>query len=250
MGPKVLIIRTAGTNCDKETEFAFTQAGAKTDLQHINCIKDNTDISDYQIMCIPGGFSYGDDLGAGKILSLEFMCWFKDRIKSFIEKGGLILGICNGFQVLVKTGILPDLDFKQKVTLTDNDSARFEDRWVYLKVESESVWLKDLPKSISVPVAHGEGKFYAEVDILDKIETNGQVALRYVDQAMNLAGYPFNPNGSLNNVAGITDSTGRILGLMPHPERAVFSHHLSFLGEEGGGAFGQKFFENSVKYFK
>lgn len=250
MGPKVLIIRAAGTNCDKETEFAFARAGAKTDLQHINRIKDKTDINDYQIMCIPGGFSYGDDLGAGKILSLEFICWFKDRIKSFIDKGGLILGICNGFQVLVKTGILPDLDFKQKVTLTDNDSARFEDRWVYLKVESESVWLKDLPKRISVPVAHGEGKFYAEVDILDKIESNGQVALRYVDKSLNLAGYPFNPNGSLNNIAGITDSTGRILGLMPHPERAVFSHHLSFIGEGEVSALGQKFFENSVNYFK
>ena len=169
MKPRVLIIRTAGTNCDKETEFVFGKTGAQTDLYHINHIKEQKDLSSYQIICIPGGFSYGDDLGAGKILSLELTCWLKDALNKFIQKGGLILGICNGFQVLVKTGILPDLDFEQKVTLTDNNSARFEDRWVYLKVESKSVWLKDLPESISLPVAHGEGKFYAERDILDKI---------------------------------------------------------------------------------
>ncbi|MBU1113200.1 MAG: phosphoribosylformylglycinamidine synthase subunit PurQ, partial [Candidatus Omnitrophica bacterium] len=167
MKPKALIIRTAGTNCDKETEFAFQSAGAETSLFHINYLKQRSDFSDFQIVCIPGGFSYGDDLGAGKILSLELISWFKDALKQFIDKGGLILGICNGFQVLVKTGILPDKDFQQKVTLTDNDSGRFEDRWVYLKVENEGVWLKGLDEKIVLPVAHGEGKFYTESGILD-----------------------------------------------------------------------------------
>jgi len=257
MKPKVLIVRTAGTNCDKESEFAFNHAGAQTHLYHINHIKKERNLSDYQVICFPGGFSYGDDLGAGKILSLELSCWLKDSLKKFIDKGGLIIGICNGFQVLVKTGILPDLDFQQKVTLTFNDSARFEDRWVYLKVNSDSVWLKNLPEVISLPVAHGEGKFYAEGPILDKIESSGQAALKYVGEDSASAEYPFNPNGSLNDIAGITDSSGKVLGLMPHPERFIFKHHSpfwkdkrvsSFISEEV--PFGLKFFENAVNYFK
>ena len=256
MRPKVLIVRTAGTNCDKETEFAFMRAGAIASLAHINLIKQKKDLSQYQIICLPGGFSYGDDLGAGKILSLEFICWLKDSVVDFIAKGGLIIGICNGFQVLVKTGILPDLDFQQKVTLTTNDSARFEDRWVYLKVEPKSIWLKNLPPIINLPVAHGEGKFYANNNILDKISNNGQIVLRYCDNQGVLAGYPFNPNGSLDNIAGITDSSGKILGLMPHPERCIFGHHLPFwtktlpLTDSKNITFGSYFFENAVNYFK
>ncbi len=250
MAPKVLIIRTAGTNCDKESEFAFTKAGAKTSLYHINHIKEEKDLSNYQIICVPGGFSYGDDLGAGKILSLEFIYWLREGLNKFIEKGGLIIGICNGFQVLAKTGILPDVDFKQKVTLANNDSAKFEDRWVYLKVASDSIWLKGLPEVITLPVAHGEGKFYANDEILDKIKNNNQLALRYVDSQGQPAGYPFNPNGSLDSIAGITDKSGRILGLMPHPERFVFKHHCPFWNEREVTPFGFKFFENAVNYFK
>ncbi|MFH1504762.1 MAG: phosphoribosylformylglycinamidine synthase I [Candidatus Omnitrophota bacterium] len=250
MKPKVLIIRTAGTNCDKESEFAFKKAGAQTFLYHINRVKNEKNLSDYQILCLPGGFSYGDDLGAGKILSLEFIYWLKEQLKKFIDKGGLILGICNGFQVLVRTGILPDLDFKQKVTLTFNDSARFEDRWVYLKVESKSIWFKGLPEIINLPVAHGEGKFYTESDILDKIENKAQAALRYVREDAKPGQYPFNPNGSLNDIAGITDSSGKILGLMPHPERFIFRHHSPFWKDQEVFPFGLKFFENAITYFK
>jgi phosphoribosylformylglycinamidine synthase len=250
MPVKTLIIRSAGINCDKETEFAFSRAKAETDLLHINYVKERNNLIDYQIICIPGGFSYGDDLGAGKIFSLEFTCWLGDHLRAFIDRGGLILGICNGFQVLVKSGILPDLDFKQKVTLALNQSGRFEDRWVYLKVESKSVWFKDFPQLISLPVAHGEGKFYAERRVLGKIESGGQVALRYCDSALNLAGYPFNPNGSLENIAGITDLSGRVLGLMPHPERNMFRHHSPFWKDREVSSFGEKFFENAVAYFK
>jgi len=250
MKPKTLIIRTAGINCDKETEFAFSLAGASPELQHINYIKQKSDLSAYQILCIPGGFSYGDDLGAGKIFSLEFLCWLRESLQAFIDKGGLILGICNGFQVLVKTGILPDVDFTQKVTLTNNDSGRFEDRWVYLRVSSNNVWLGGLKGLISLPVAHGEGKFYAERAILDKIEANSQVALRYVDSKGNQARYPFNPNGSLNDIAGISDSSGRVLGLMPHPERFIFKHHWPFWKQKELAPQGLEFFKNAVNYFK
>ncbi len=258
MKPKVLIIRTAGTNCDKETEFAFSMAGAETYLYHINHVKEKNDIKDYQIIAMPGGFSYGDDLGAGKILSLELSLWFKDQLKEFIARGGLIIGICNGFQVLVKTGILPDLDFKQTVTLDYNDSGKFEDRWVYLKTEGnklnvpgqENIWLKDLPEIINLPVAHGEGKFYTGKDILDKIEALNQVALRYTDSRGMPSGYPFNPNGSLNDIAGITDKTGKVLGLMPHPERFMFKHQWPYWKESEVSPFGFKFFENGVNYFK
>ena len=254
MKPKVLIVRTAGTNCDKESEFAFKQAKAETYLEHINVIKQKKDLLQYQIICLPGGFSYGDDLGAGKILSLEFICWLQDKVAQFVDKGGLIIGICNGFQVLVKTGILPDLDFNQSVTLTTNDSGKFEDRWVYLKVQNtSSVWLKDLPEVINLPVAHGEGKFYASKDILDKISASGQIVLRYAGRQGAKAEYPFNPNGSLEDIAGITDLSGKVLGLMPHPERFMFKHHLPFwtkyLSLENK-PFGLKFFENAVDYFK
>ncbi|MEI8349761.1 MAG: phosphoribosylformylglycinamidine synthase I [Candidatus Omnitrophota bacterium] len=254
MKPKVLILRTAGTNCDKETEFAFALAGAQTYLYHINHIKENARLCDYQIIAIPGGFSYGDDLGAGKILSLELLLWFKKELGEFIERGGLMIGICNGFQALVKTGILPDLDFQQKVTLTGNDSGRFEDRWTYLEVKSpkskvKNIWLKDFPEIINFPVAHGEGKFYAEKAVLDAIEQNNQVALRYVDKGGDAAGYPFNPNGSLRSIAGIVDKTGRVFGLMPHPERFIFEHQWPYWKKKKLYPFGLKIFENGVKYF-
>ncbi|MFH1318279.1 MAG: phosphoribosylformylglycinamidine synthase I [Candidatus Omnitrophota bacterium] len=255
MKPKALVLRTAGTNCDKETTFAFKTAGAQAELYHINAIKETNNLSDYQIICIPGGFSYGDDLGAGKILSLELMLWLRDSIGKFIDKGGLMLGICNGFQVLVKTGILPDLDFKQKVTLTDNDSRRFEDRWVYLTrderrtTNDEEIWLRGMPEVFALPVAHGEGKFYSSDEVLGKIERNNQVALRYVNKEGATGSFPVNPNGSLNDIAGITDSTGKILGLMPHPERFMFKHQWPFWQQEDTVPFGLKIFKNAVDYF-
>ncbi|MDD5195213.1 MAG: phosphoribosylformylglycinamidine synthase subunit PurQ [Candidatus Omnitrophica bacterium] len=277
MKPKVLILRTAGINCDRETEFAFRCAGANAFLYHINYLKTKREgLSGYQIIAIPGGFSYGDDLGAGKIFSLELILWFKDALREFIAQGGLIIGICNGFQVLVKTGVLPDLDFKQKVTLSLNDSGRFEDRWTHLKIQTkdraqktedrrpktkdrrqktegqrpQNIWFRGLPEIINLPVAHGEGKFYADDDILEVLEKNGQIALRYVDRAGNRPVYPLNPNGSLRDIAGITDLTGRILGLMPHPERFIFKHHWPYWKEKTAQPHGLAVFKNAVLYFK
>lgn len=258
MKPKVLVFRTAGTNCDKETAFAFEQAKAEAEILHINYVKKQRDLSKFDILCIPGGFSYGDDLGAGKILALEFMLWFKDELTNFVEKGGLVLGICNGFQVLTKIGLLPDTDFNQKVTLIDNNSARFEDRWVFLETNQEKkslprkIWLKDFPDIVEFPIAHGEGKFYTDDKTLEKIEANGQIAFRYSngESGQEGASYPFNPNGSLNNIAGIVDKTGKVLGLMPHPERASLEHHNPRWQQKNIFPWGAKLFENAVNYCK
>ncbi len=253
--PNVLILRAAGINCDKETEFAFQKAGAKTELGHISYIKKKKKL-DYQVICLPGGFSYGDDLGAGKILSLEIMLWLKEKLNVFIEKGGLLLGICNGFQVLVRLGILPDFDLKQKAALIKNDSKRFEARWVNLAVDStvdslaKKIWLRNLPEFFYLPVAHAEGKFYCSPKTLDNINKNNQVALRYTSQKNKEPTYPDNPNGSIDNIAALADKSGKVLGLMPHPERFIFSHqHPCWLKKEVK-AYGFYFFKNAIEYFK
>ncbi len=253
MKPKVLIIRTAGTNCDVETAYAYELAGASPERIYIDAIKKN-DLLKYKILVLPGGFTYGDDISAGKILANEIRYKLKEAILKFIDKGNLILGICNGFQVLVKAGILPGFDgyFKrQTVSLITNDSERFEDRWVNLKVlGSRSVFTEGINRVISLPVAHAEGKFVVNSrETLKKIAK--QIVFQYVDEKGNIAGYPHNPNGSILNIAGITDKTGRILGLMPHPERHITYlqnplHTRLKLPKEGDGFM---IFKNSVRYF-
>jgi len=248
--PKVCILRTAGTNCDKETAFAFSKAGALTQLLHINRLFEGEEsLSHYQILAIPGGFSYGDDIAAGKILANELRYKLIDDIREFIGDGKLIIGICNGFQVLVKSGLLPgNNDLAQETSLIINDSGKFEDRWVYLK-NHKCIWTKGLPEIIYLPVAHGEGKFITKnKPVLERLKENRQVVFQYCDEKGNLAGYPFNPNGSMDNIAGICDETGRILGLMPHPERhIVVTQHprRQQAGKEGGGL---SIFKNGVEY--
>ncbi|MBU1726729.1 MAG: phosphoribosylformylglycinamidine synthase I [Candidatus Omnitrophica bacterium] len=225
--PKVCILRTAGTNCDKETAFAFNKAGAKTQLVHINRFSSGEkSLGDYQILAIPGGFSYGDDLGAGKVLANELRFKLSDDLSKFVADGKLIIGICNGFQILVKSGLLPgNKRFKQEASLIINDSAKFEDRWVYLKSQAKCVWTKDLPEVIYLPVAHGEGKFVTkDKAVLGRLKKNGQIVFRYCDEEGRSRPYPYNPNGALENIAGICDETGRIFGLMPHPERHIEAH--------------------------
>ncbi|MEO0129107.1 MAG: phosphoribosylformylglycinamidine synthase I [candidate division WOR-3 bacterium] len=251
---RTLVVRAAGTNCDLETVYAFELAGAHAERVYIDEIK-NTNLLKYKILVFPGGFTYGDDISAGKILANEIKYKLKDKILKFIEKGNLILGICNGFQVLVKAGILPGFDgyfIEQTVSLITNDSERFEDRWVDLKVYPErSVFTRGINGIISLPVAHAEGKFVVKNrQILKKIEK--QIVFQYVDEKGRLGGYPYNPNGSVMNIAGIADKTGRILGLMPHPERHISYlqhplHTRKKLNEKGDGF---KIFENAVNYFK
>jgi phosphoribosylformylglycinamidine synthase I len=222
---KTLILRAPGTNCDQETAFAFERAGAAVDSAHINqLVRRDRLIADYQIVVIPGGFTYGDDVSAGKILANELKLKLGGDIQRFVEGGGLILGICNGFQVLVKAGILPPLADGQRLTLAGNDSNRFECRWVYLKVNQDSpcIFTRGI-EAMYLPVAHGEGKIMAEKATLNKLN----VVARYADaQGNTKAGYPCNPNGSADSIAGICDATGRIFALMPHPERFIrWSQH-------------------------
>ncbi|MCX7916696.1 MAG: phosphoribosylformylglycinamidine synthase I, partial [bacterium] len=217
MKPKVLILRVAGTNCDFETEWAFNLAGAFAERVHINqIINGEKKLSEYQILTIPGGFSYGDDIGAGKVLANQIKLKLWEEIEKFIERKKVIIGICNGFQVLVKSGILP-FNTEQLVTLEWNDSGRFEDRWVYLKVEKNiSPFFEGLPEIIRMPVAHAEGKFLPKnKKVIEKLERNKQVILRYCNKNGELCSYPYNPNGSIGNIAGICSKNGLIIGMMP-----------------------------------
>jgi len=219
---KVLVLRSSGTNCDNETAFAFSEAGALPSLVHIGeLIHGKENLSNYQILVIPGGFTYGDDVSAGKVFANELKLGLYEDVNNFILAGGLILGICNGFQILVKAGFLPGLSNSRQtsVTLASNDSGRFECRWVHLKVNNDSqcVFTKEI-EHLYLPSAHAEGKIITNTGLLP----SQNVVLRYTDEnGSDTPGYPFNPNGSTDNIAGICDETGRIFALMPHPERFI-----------------------------
>ncbi len=221
------MLKTDGINCDGEMLYAFTIAGGNPELVHVNELRSREKrLSDYQIFAIPGGFSYGDDVASGKILALELNSYLGDQINEFVQrKRGLVLGVCNGFQVLVRTGLLPFGTMGgMQATLANNDSGHFECRWIDLKVENTNacVFLEGMNGVVSYQVAHGEGKFFAPPSTLEKIEDQHLVVFRYSDASGNpTQKYPDNPNGSLHGIAGITDPSGRILGLMPHPERFV-----------------------------
>lgn len=226
--PKVIILKSDGINCDEELVYAFELAGGEVDLVHVNELRSKKkSLNNYQILGLPGGFSYGDDIVSGKILATELTSFFSKELSKFIKREDTqIIGICNGFQVLIRTGLLPFRTVgKMNATLIDNDSGHFECRWVNLvvdpKTKSRALWNMRGQK-VSYQVAHGEGKFFASQEVLEQIEKNNLVALRYVDQKGSpTQDYPANPNGALHAIAGVTDTTGRIIGLMPHPERFV-----------------------------
>ena len=253
MPVNVLILRTAGTNCDQETDFGFRLAGAETVRLHVNALRaDPGRLAEFHVLVIPGGFSYGDDLGAGKVLANELLASLRRPLGRFLDDGKLVIGICNGFQVLVKTGLLPGLErWKQRVTLTFNDSHRFEDRWTYLEAPENRCVLVETGERIHLPVAHAEGKFVVESDeVLTQLRDNGQIVYRYTNADGEPVGYPWNPNGSVDNVAGICDPTGRILGMMPHPERHCLPLHdprwpRRGLKEEGEGL---RIFRRAVEF--
>ncbi len=268
---RVIVLRTAGTNCDAETVFAFESCGAQVQAVHIDQLfAGRVRLHDAHILVIPGGFTYGDDIESGRILANELRLRLGEDLCRFLGDGKLMIGICNGFQVMVKAGILPgppdaqedkthdpsqgEPIGAQKATLTNNDSGKFEDRWCHLKTGGKSVWTEGLGGVVYFPVAHAEGKFITkDQDGLAKLRDNGQIAFRYCNPTGGKPAYPENPNGSVDDIAGITDRTGRILGLMPHPERHfLFTQHpfwtrLSPNGKYGPGA---KIFENGVQYVK
>ena len=299
--PNVLILRTAGTNCDAETDAAFQVAGAETALVHIQqLISRKISLLDYQILAIPGGFSYGDDISAGILLATEMKHKLTDALHQFIDDGKLILGICNGFQVLVRAGLLPATEgnnpckaganitplsgaivsapqsgvntlteMAQRATLAMNTSAKFECRWVHLETQqSPCIFTKNIKARVYLPVAHAEGRFTAPPEVLEQIVSNNQIVFRYGNGAQSALTitdkknlppqsggdtlYPHNPNGSDANIAGICDTTGRIFGLMPHPERFLtkWNHPRwtrEHLPEEGDGL---AIFKNAVNYAK
>jgi phosphoribosylformylglycinamidine synthase len=256
MTPKVLVLTGYGINCDIETQHAFKLAGASAERVHINdLINGKEKLSDYHILSFPGGFSFGDDIASGKVLANMVKYNIGEQIQEFIDSGKLILGICNGFQAIVKMGLLPgfnDDHITQEVTLTYNDSGRFEDRWVHLKANkiSKCVFTKGI-ENIYLPVRHGEGKFVAKnPQVLEKLKRGNHIVFQYVDTEGKSAGYPHNPNGSVNNIAAICDKTGRVFGMMPHPE--AFQHRTNHprwtreeLPEEGAGI---AIFRNAVEY--
>ena len=249
-----MILRAPGANCDGETQFAFETAGAWAERVHINRLREQPGLlQSYQVLVIPGGFTYGDDVAAGKILAVQLAHFLSDALLKFRDADKLILGICNGFQVLLKAGLIisPDED-GPLATLTNNACGKFEDRWIYLKANPGSCPFLKGVEMLHLPVAHGEGNFICRAPwILQGLEQAGQLVLRFVDGAGKPGPYPLNPNGSQGDVAGVCDATGRVLGLMPHPERHVLpTQHPRWtrlgLAPEGDGL---RLFRNAVQYF-
>ncbi|MBN1816057.1 MAG: phosphoribosylformylglycinamidine synthase I [Sedimentisphaerales bacterium] len=256
---QAIVLRAAGVNCDVETQYALELAGARAERIHINrLIEDPAPLDRCQILVFPGGFSYGDDVAAGKILANQVIYHLAETIRRCIDDGKLVLGICNGFQVLVKAGILPGLaqmgfSFEnQPVSITDNDSGKYEDRWVYLQPGTDRCVFLDADRRIYLPVAHGEGKLVTrDASILERLRSEGHVAFRYVDAQGDVGDFPINPNGSVDSIAGLTDATGRVLGLMPHPERFVHStQHPHWTRLEEPQSDGMMIFDNAVRYVR
>ena len=253
---RALVLRTAGTNCDYETVYAIEKAGAVAERIHINLFKNKeVNMNDYQLLAIPGGFSYGDDIAAGRLMANEMKYLLKQMVLEFAHSLKPVIGICNGFQVLVQTGLLPGfelVDVKELTALANNDTGRFEDRWVNLTTNKKSRCLfTEGMGDIYLPIAHGEGKFMvADEETLHRIVKQGQIVFQYVNEKGKSAGYPHNPNGSVLDIAGICNAKGNVLGMMPHPERHVTRYQhprwtREKLKEEGDG---MALFKNAVKY--
>lgn len=253
---KVLVLRTAGINCDAEMMAAWEKAGATPELRHINEIagpKASEKLERYAALAVPGGFAYGDDLGAGKLLANDLLYRLKEPFARFVEAGRPVLGVCNGFQVLAKAGLFGE------VTLLPNRSGHFECRWTWLQNAggNNCLFTKGI-EQIYLPVAHGEGQVaLGSDDTLKKLEENGQIVFKYTDAEGNSnPRYPFNPNGSVESIAGICNSTGTVFGLMPHPERFIsplqHPRWTRLQGHEGGLALtegeGLKIFKNAVEF--
>lgn len=255
MAPNVLILRAPGVNCDEETAYAFAQAGAMPTRLHVQeLLASPQRLGEFQILCLPGGFSYGDDIASGRVLGNQLRLKLTDALQEFRAAGKLVLGICNGFQVLMKTGLLDVDDVTgPQATLTWNDHGRYEARWVHVSAApSQCVFLRGM-EQFDLPIAHAEGKImFRDSAAQEQILGAGRGVLQYVDQRGEVATeFPANPNGSTASLAGLCDSSGRIFGLMPHPERFITPlQHPSWtrLPQRKDGA-GLQVFRNAVEYF-
>ncbi|MCO5168475.1 MAG: phosphoribosylformylglycinamidine synthase subunit PurQ [Planctomycetes bacterium] len=265
--PRAVVLRAAGSNCDLETAAALDLAGAEVHRVHINRLLGaaGDPLDGVDLLAIPGGFTYGDDLGAGRILGLKLERHLADAVRRLVDRGGLVVGVCNGFQALVRAGLLPGGGVA--ATLAPNASGRFEARWVRLRIETDrSPWLRK-GDVWDVPSAHGEGRLVlADEGALAALEARGQVAARYLEPSDGAPGvegttgtsparYPANPSGSTGDVAGLVDETGRILGLMPHPERNIEPwHRPGWTRRRGQGAsgpsVGRRPFEDALAYLR
>lgn len=222
--PRICVLQADGINCDHELFYAFEKYGGKPEFVHINQLRAKSKkLNAFQILAVPGGFSYGDDVASGKILAVELVSYLKDEMQSFIDKKGLVIGICNGFQALVRTGLLPFGNLgRMDATLAQNNSGHLECRWVKIITEKSKCPFLPAGQITEVSVNHGEGKFYSTNEVIDKVEREKLVTFRYIDEkGKPTMLYPANPNGSTNAIAGVTDPTGLMLGLMPHPEKFI-----------------------------
>ncbi len=254
--PKILVFSGYGLNCEEETKYAFELAGGKADIVHINDLIDGKKkIKNYQILAFPGGFSYGDDTGSGKAYANKVRNHLSKDLEEFVAQKKLVIGICNGFQILTNLGLLPG-------ALTFNKKARYLDRWVDVRIENQSSpWLKGI-EGLSLPIAHGEGKYFASADTLEKLNFEDKIALRYIEgEICDYQDLEANPNGSLENIAGVLGYEGRVIGMMPHPERALFVTQLpqySYLKEKSKregikmpkNGPGLQIFKNAINFFK
>ena len=272
--PRVAVLTGFGINCDLETIAVFEMAGAVAHRVHVNqLVNGDTNLEDYHILAIPGGFSFGDHLGSGRLLGNRLRFGLRQQVRNLVKSGRPVIGICNGFQVLVKMGLLPgdsDVSLQQTASLALNDSGHYEDRWVTLEFNQDSpcIWTKGL-KRMRTPVRHGEGKFVTTSrDLLDGWHATGQLVCRYIDPADLYPSssdeslpYPLSPNASMRNIAGVCDPSGLVYGMMPHPE----ANHSQWLGatwtREGdhseakstaiaGQGEGMAMFRNAVEYVK
>mgnify|MGYP003402444567 FL=1 len=253
--PKIIIMSGYGLNCEEETQFAFNKAGGQADIVHINdLIKNPKILSKYNILAFPGGFSYGDDTGSGKAYANKMKNHLAKELKAFVEKDTLIIGICNGFQIVTNLGLLPG-------GLMHNSGGKYLDRWVDMEVKGKSPWLSGI-KKISLPIAHGEGRYIIDSKKYAQMKKGSEIALVYtkgdICRYQNLEA---NPNGAMHDIAGVLGYNGRVFGLMPHPERAMFFHHRpdfqlqkEVLKRKGGklpaDGEGIVLFKNAVNYFK
>jgi phosphoribosylformylglycinamidine synthase len=263
--PRVCVLRAPGTNCDEETAFAFDSCGAKSDRVHLfRLLERPALLDDYQILCVPGGFSYGDDIGAGVVFASQLRTHARESLARFLAADKLLLGICNGFQVILKAGLLPDgaagwasVDRRlPDATLTWNTNGKYTARWVRLKVtSSKNIFLRGIDE-LDLPIAHAEGRLMVKQPrLLDDWSQSGQAALRYIpwqaDEQGHKPDWPDNPNGSVADLAGLGDPSGRVLGLMPHPERFLFAtQHPQWTRRRlSGDGAGRQIFRNAVAYF-